>query len=105
MGPYGAPEREKYMDNHSDNHSMVPFAAFEAAEERADRRDRRHWIGHIVELIIIIAMAAAFLLYLNQYDFSGTMEIQQDGKGINIVGDRNGGNCFGTESYGIEEAY
>ena len=90
------------MDEHST--SYVPFAAFEAAEERADRRDRRHWIGHIVELIIIIAMAAAFLLYLNQYDFCGTMDVQQDGHGINIVGDRNGGNYYGTEGFSLEEA-
>lgn len=87
-----------------DNHSMVPFAAFEAAEERADRRDRRHWIGHIVELAIIVLMAALFIWYLNQYDFTGTMEVQQDGKGINIVGDRNGGNFYGAEGYGLEEA-
>ena len=84
--------------------TFVPFAAFEASEERADRRDRRHWIGHIVELVIIVAMAVIFVWYLNQYDFTGSMEVQQDGKGINIVGDRNGGNFYGTEGYDLQEA-
>lgn len=84
--------------------TFVPFAAFEASEERADRRDRRHWIGHIVELFIIVAMAVIFIWYLNQYDFTGSMEVQQDGKGINIVGDRNGGNFYGAEGYDLQEA-
>lgn len=86
-----------------DNHNMVPFAAFEAAEERADRRDRRHWIAHIVELIIIFAMAALFVWYLNQYDFCAET-VQQDGEGVNIIEDRNGVDYFGTESY-AEKAY
>lgn len=85
-----------------DNHSMVPFAAFEAAEERADRRDRRHWIGHIVELAIIVLMAALFIWYLNQYDFTAET-VQQDGQGVNIIGDRNGVDYFGTEDY-LQEA-
>lgn len=82
--------------------SYVPFAAFEAAEERADRRDRRHWIGHIVELAIIVLMAALFLWYLNQYDFTAET-VQQDGEGVNIIGDRNGVDYFGTEDY-LQEA-
>lgn len=86
-----------------DNHSMVPFAAFEAAEERADRRDRRHWIGHIVELIIIVAMAVIFIWYLNQYDFSGTsQEYQQDGQGVNIIGERNGVDFYGADLQGYD---
>ena len=90
----GAPEREKKMEENG--HSYVPFAAFEAAEERADRRDRRHWIAHIVELIIIFAMAALFVWYLNQYEFCAET-VQQDGEGVNIIGDRNGVDYFGTE--------
>lgn len=84
-----------------DNHSMVPFAAFEAAEERADRRDRRHWIAHIVETIIIFAMAALFVWYLNQYDFSSTTsEYTQDGHGVNIIGERNGVLFDGSDTDG-----
>lgn len=82
--------------------SYVPFAAYEAAEERADRRDRRHWIGHIIELAIIVLMAALFLWYLNQYDFTAET-VQQDGEGVNIIGDRNGVDYFGTEDY-LQEA-
>lgn len=82
--------------------SYVPFAAFEAAEERADRRDRRHWIGHVIELAIIVLMAALFLWYLNQYDFTAET-VQQDGEGVNIIGDRNGVDYFGTEDY-LQEA-
>lgn len=82
--------------------SYVPFAAYEAAEERADRRDRRHWIGHIIELAIIVLMAALFLWYLNQYDFTAET-VQQDGEGVNIIGDRNGVDYFGAEDY-LQEA-
>ena len=82
--------------------TFVPFAAFEASEERADRRDRRHWIGHIIELAIIVLMAALFIWYLNQYDFCAET-VQQDGEGVNIIGDRNGVDYFGSEDY-LQEA-
>lgn len=78
----------------------IPYPAFEREMARADERERRHWIAHIVSVVVILAIIAGFLLYLNQYDF---MEYSQDGEGVNVMGNMlgsmNGGEYYnGTES-------
>lgn len=70
----------------------VPYIVWESAQARHERSEKRHWIAHIVSIIAIVLVVVGFLVYLNQYDFEAyTYEYEQDGQGINIIGDRNGG--------------
>ena len=78
----------------------ISYPAFEREMARADERERRHWIAHIVSAVVILAIIAGFLLYMNQYDFLG---YAQDGEGVNVMGNMlgsmNGGEYYnGTES-------
>lgn len=68
----------------------VPYIVYEASEARHERRERRHWIVHIVSIAAIVLVVVGFLIYLNQYDFE-SYSYEQDGEGINIIGDRNSG--------------
>lgn len=56
------------------------------------QQSRRWFIMFLVVLFLWFSTIGGFLLYLNQYDFSGTTEettYQQDGSGTNIIGDDN----------------
>ena len=79
------------MENHNDvrKPDSVPNFVYESEQMRSDARDRRHWIGHIVSLCAIVAIVAGFLLYFYCYDYT-SYDYQQDGQGVNIIGDRNG---------------
>ena len=57
---------------------------------------KMHWRLHFVSLIVIAAIVAGFLIYLNQYDFA-SYEYEQDGQGVNIIGDRNGVEYLGAD--------
>ena len=47
---------------------------------------------------MIFASNFMWLAYINQYDFeSYSYEYQQDGRGLNIIGNGNGVNTNGTE--------
>lgn len=63
-------------------------------------RDKERLIKVIVALIVAWALTiGGFLLYLNQYDFTGVnTEISQDADGLNIVGSRNGAYVYGPTS-------
>lgn len=57
-------------------------------------RDKERLVKIIIVLIIAWALTiGGFLLYLNQYDFTA-LDVQQDGHGLNIIGDRNGVRSF-----------
>lgn len=83
----------------------VPFIAFEHQMARAERHIKRLCILLAITIIFGIAgmfgTVKAFLWYLDQYDF---VSYQQDGEGVNIVGDRNGVDYInGTEGEGAGE--
>lgn len=91
-------EKEKVLTEVGN--ASIPYPAFEREMARADEREKRHWIAHIVSAVIILVIIAGFLLYLNQYD---VMEYSQDGEGVNVMGNMlgsmNGGEYYnGTES-------
>lgn len=74
-------------------------------------RDKERLVKVIIALIIAWALTiGGFLLYLNQYDFTA-FEVQQDGQGLNIIGDRNGvrsfygavGETSGTDTQNVNE--
>lgn len=87
----------------------VPFIAFEHEMARAERHIKRLSIVLAIAIIFGIigtfGTAMVFLWYLDQYDF---VSYQQDGEGINIVGDRNGVDYINGaegESEGQEEPF
>lgn len=65
----------------------VPYIVFEGEIARQERHIKRLWIALITAIVAIVLIVGGFLLYLNQYDFAS---YQQDGEGVNIVGDGNG---------------
>ena len=65
----------------------VPYIVFERELYRQEQHIKRLFAALIVAIIVIALTVGGFLLYLNQYDFAS---YQQDGEGVNIVGDGNG---------------
>jgi hypothetical protein len=65
----------------------VPYIVFEGEIARQERHIKRLWLALITAIVAMVLIVGGFLLYLNQYDFAS---YQQDGEGVNIVGDGNG---------------
>lgn len=65
----------------------VPYIVHEAEIARQERHIKRLWVALIVAIVACVAITGGFLWYLNQYDFAS---YQQDGQGVNIIGDGNG---------------
>jgi hypothetical protein len=76
--------------------TMVPFKVYEAEIRRSEKREYRHIFVHVV-MAVLILLGAVFvwlnnlrwLNYVEQYDFAD-YSYEQDGEGINIIGERNG---------------
>lgn len=83
----------------------VPYIVHEAAQARSERTIKRLTIGIIVISIlsIIIVFATAYIIdkgwrdYFSECDISD-YDLQQDGEGVNIVGDSNGVDYNGSKS-------
>lgn len=91
------------MENkHPEN---VPYIVFEAEMARQERHVRRLWIALLAAIVACVLIVGGFLLYLNQYDFA-SYDYQQDGQGVNIIGDGNGVDYDGptAESENPQEA-
>lgn len=80
--------------------TMIPFKVYEAEIRRAEKREYRHIIIHVIMAVLIMAGAVLvwlnnlrWLNYLEQYDFID-YSYEQDGEGVNIIGDRNGVDYF-----------
>ena len=68
-----------------DNHTNIPYIAYEAAQSRLERIIKRLWITVMLLVVLLVGSNVAWIIYEAQYeDFSITAE--QDGDGINIVG-------------------
>lgn len=65
----------------------VPYIVFEAEMARQERHIKRLWIALLTAIVACVLIVGGFLLYLNQYDFAS---YDQDGQGVNIIGDGNG---------------
>lgn len=65
----------------------VPYIVFEGEIARQERHIKRLWLALITAIVAIVLVVSAFLLYLNQYDFES---YEQDGEGVNIIGNMNG---------------
>lgn len=78
----------------------VPYIVFEAEMARQERQIKRMWIAVISAVVAMVLIVAGFLIYLNQYDFES---YQQDGEGVNIIGDGNGVDFNGPASPNEDE--
>jgi hypothetical protein len=67
----------------------VPYIVFEGEMARQERHVRRLWIALLAAITALVLTVGIFVWYLNQYDFT-SYDYQQDGQGVNIIGDRNG---------------
>ena len=84
----------------------VPYIVHESAMARNERTIKRLVIALIVAVILIFASNAAWLYVWQLYDYTSEETVytyQQDGRGINIIGDRNGVDVDGAESDYSEE--
>ena len=65
----------------------VPYIVYESEMARQERHIKRLWIALIAAVVAMVLIVVGFLLYLNQYDFTS---YEQDGEGVNIIGNMNG---------------
>lgn len=72
--------------------AQVPYIAFESAQARSERMAHRLIVALVLAVIMLFASNAAWLYVWQQYDYCGettTTTYQQDGEGLNIIGDNN----------------
>lgn len=91
-------ERDKKV-----NQPDVPFVTYERAEAAYERHIKRYWILCIVLLALLVISNGAWLCFISSFDFEN-YEYQQDGSGINIIGDENKEVTYnGTENKSKED--
>lgn len=69
---------------------------YEGAMARMERANKRLWIITIILIAALILSNAAWIYYESQFQTTTTIEAEQDGEGVNIVG--GGDISYGTES-------
>lgn len=70
----------------------IPFIAFEEAQARMERVNKRLWIVTILLIISLVASNGAWIYYESQWGIeTSTESIEADSEGdiIGIIGDRN----------------
>lgn len=99
-------DEKETVQNTEETAMRVPYLLHERDMARADAREKKLVRAIVIIVITFVAtlflIVGAFLLYLNQYDFTG-FDIQQDGEGINNALGYMGGVYNGTESAGESE--
>lgn len=91
-------ESKKITENKPD----VPYIVYEGELARAERYIKRLWRALIVAIASLAIAVVAFMWYLSLYDFT-SIDCEQTGEGVNIVGDENGVDYNGAESENKEE--
>ena len=91
-----------------DNNDNIPRLVWERDQIRASHTIRMLILLTIFLVVVIVVIVGAFLFhlrekdkewlnFLEQYDFE-TYDYQQDGGGVNIIGDSNGVDYNGAET-------
>lgn len=87
----------------------VPYIAHESAMARNERTIKRLLVALIISILLMFASNAIWLYVWNSYDYvseDSEVAYQQDGEGVNIIGNRNGVDFDGAVGYDTEtEAY
>lgn len=86
----------------------ISLAAFESMEASMERTIKRLWIALVMSVLFIFFSNVAWLWAWVQYDYTSEETVttyQQDGRGLNIIGDSNEVDRYGSEedSYCAEE--
>lgn len=77
----------------------IPYIAYEAAQSRLERIIKRLWITTIILIVLLVGTNVAWLIYESSFEyFETSIEAEQDGEGVNIVG--GGDVTYGAESNG-----
>lgn len=71
-----------------DQGKPVSWAYVELLNDGHKSTIKKLWIALLVLIVMIAACNIGWLIAWNQYDYSDT-EIEQDGRGINIIGNDN----------------
>lgn len=74
---------------------VIPYFVHEAEVMRMEKHSRRLWVIVLVLILALLFTNIAWLWYMNQYDFA-EYDYEQDGYGVNIIGDGNGVNKDGA---------
>lgn len=84
------------MENH--DNIVMSRIAFERMQAKDERNDRWRNIIIVLLIVLLVATNAMWLWAWNQYDYVDeyTIEAEQDGEGINIVGGGDVG--YGADS-------
>ena len=84
------------MENH--DNIVMSRIAFERMQAKDERKDRWRNIIIVLLIVLLVATNAMWLWAWNQYDYVDeyTIEAEQDGEGINIVGGGDVG--YGADS-------
>lgn len=81
----------------------IDYIAYEGACARLERVNKRLWISNIIDKAVIIIIIGLFLWLLYGSNFE-SYEYEQDGSGINIIGDENEGvKQYGAASESEED--
>lgn len=79
--------------NKMGNPESVPYIVFESEIARQERHIKRLTIALIMAIVACVAIFAGHIWYINQYDFES---YDQDGEGVNIIGNLNGVDYNGS---------
>jgi hypothetical protein len=71
------------MDNEK---MMIPYFAHEAEVMRQEKHMKRLWIALVISILCILISNLVWIWYINQYDY---VSYDQDGEGVNIIGNSN----------------
>lgn len=76
---------------------MIPYFSHEGDMARMERANKRLWIVILVLIVALVGSNAAWIIRESQFeDVVTTIEAQQDGSGVNIVGGED--VSYGAES-------
>ena len=79
----------------------VPYIVHESDMARNERAIKRLVVALIVAIALMFASNAFWLWAWMQYDYTGEETVvTQDGEGLNIYGDRNMTDFYGTDDPG-----
>ena len=71
----------------NENEKMViPYFAHEAEVMRQEKHMKRLWIALVISILCILISNLVWIWYINQYDY---VSYDQDGEGVNIIGNSN----------------
>lgn len=91
------------MEDRNTDMIQVPYIVHEGTMARMERTIKRLFILVIIAILIIFMSNGIWVWYINQYEYCiETTSYEQDGEGINLIGDRNHVNT-GSEVYQDEE--